>query len=61
LHPAICMLRVDDTSDSGDAGEEIIWGISAAWNMFLNTGLLGAISTEIVVSIAWELVASPSF
>jgi silicon transporter len=50
--------RVTSLNVDVDAGEETLWGVSAAWQKFFNTGLLGAIITTIVASIAWQLVAS---
>jgi silicon transporter len=50
--------RVTSLDVDVDEGEETLWGVSAAWQKFFNTGLLGAIITTIVASIAWQLVAS---
>jgi silicon transporter len=50
--------RVTSLDVDVDAGEETLWGVSPAWQKFFNTGLLGAIITTIVASIAWQLVAS---
>ena len=50
--------RVTSLNVDVDAGEETLWGVSVAWQKFFNTGLLGAIITTIVASIAWQLVAS---
>jgi silicon transporter len=50
--------RVTSLNVDVDAGEDTLWGVSAAWQKFFNTGLLGAIITTIVASIAWQLVAS---
>jgi hypothetical protein len=50
--------RVTSLDVDVDAGEETLWGVSAALQKFFNTGQLGAIITTIVASIAWQLVAS---
>jgi hypothetical protein len=50
--------RVTSLDVDVDEGEETLWGVSNAWQKFFNTGLLGAIITTIVASIAWQLVAS---
>jgi hypothetical protein len=50
--------RVTSLNVDVDAGEETLWGVSAPVQKFFNTGLLGAIITTIVASIAWQLVAS---
>jgi silicon transporter len=50
--------RVTSLDVDVDEGEETLWGVSDAWQKFFNTGLLGAIITTIVASIAWQLVAS---
>jgi silicon transporter len=50
--------RVTSLDVDVDAGEATLWGVSDAWQKFFNTGLLGAIITTIVASIAWQLVAS---
>jgi silicon transporter len=50
--------RVTSLDVDVDAGEETLWGVSAASQEFFNTGQLGAIITTIVASIAWQLVAS---
>jgi hypothetical protein len=50
--------RVTSLNVDVDAGEATLWGVSNAWQKFFNTGLLGAIITTIVASIAWQLVAS---
>jgi silicon transporter len=50
--------RVTSLDVDVDAGEPTLWGVSNAWQKFFNTGLLGAIITTIVASIAWQLVAS---
>ncbi len=50
--------RVTSLNVDVDAGEETLWGVSGGLQKFFNTGLLGAIITTIVASIAWQLVAS---
>jgi hypothetical protein len=40
------------------AGEETIFGVSHGMQKFFNTGLLGAVITSIVGSLAWRIVAS---
>ena len=50
--------RVTSMNVDVDAGEETIWGVSNGLQNFFNTGLLGALITTIVGSIAWQLVAS---
>merc|ERR1712037_1012011 len=45
-------LNIDPTSD------DTIFGVSEGVQKFFNTGLLGALITTIVASIAWQLVAS---
>jgi len=46
------------TSVSIPDGEENIFGVSDQLQEFFNTGLLGAVITTIVGSIAWQLVAA---
>jgi hypothetical protein len=40
------------------ADEETIFGVSDGMQKFVNTGLLGAVITSIVGSLAWRIVAS---
>jgi hypothetical protein len=46
------------TSIEIEEGEDNIFGVSDSLQEFFNTGMLGAIVTTIVGSIAWQLVAS---
>lgn len=46
------------TTISVDDGEENIFGVSDGIQALFDTGLLGALITTIVASIAWQLVAS---
>ena len=47
------------TIDVGtDAGEESIFGLGTGIQSFFNTGLLGALITTIVGSLAWRIIAS---
>ena len=46
------------TSMDVDDGESNVLGVSDGTQEFFNTGLLGALITTIVASIAWQLVAS---
>jgi hypothetical protein len=41
-----------------DAGEDTIFGVSSGIQGFFNTGLLGAVITTIVASLAWRIIAS---
>jgi hypothetical protein len=41
-----------------DAGEDTIFGVSSGIQEFFNTGLLGAVITTIVASLAWRIIAS---
>jgi hypothetical protein len=43
---------------SVDAGEPTIFGVSAGIQNFFNTGLLGAVITTIIGSLAWRIIAS---
>jgi hypothetical protein len=43
---------------SVDEGELTIFGVSAGIQNFFNTGLLGAIITTIIGSLAWRIIAS---
>ncbi|GAX19063.1 hypothetical protein FisN_8Hh289 [Fistulifera solaris] len=43
---------------SVDEGETTIFGVSAGIQNFFNTGLLGAIITTIIGSLAWRIIAS---
>jgi hypothetical protein len=55
----LCMFIVARiTSCDVDAGEETIFGVSDGIQNFFNTGLLGAVITCIVGSLAWRIVAS---
>jgi hypothetical protein len=55
----LCMFIVARiTSCDVDAGEETIFGVSDSIQNFFNTGLLGAVITTIVGSLAWRIVAS---
>ena len=55
----ICMFVVARiTTLDYDANDENIFGVSDGIQNFLNTGLLGAIITTIVASLAWRIVAS---
>lgn len=46
------------TTNKVEPGEEDIFGLSDGWQALFDTGLLGAIFTTILGSIAWQLVAS---
>jgi hypothetical protein len=41
-----------------DAGDDTIFGVSSGIQEFFNTGLLGAVITTIVASLAWRIIAS---
>jgi hypothetical protein len=41
-----------------DAGDATIFGVSSGIQEFFNTGLLGAVITTIVASLAWRIIAS---
>jgi hypothetical protein len=41
-----------------DSGEGNIFGVSDGIQEFFNTGLLGAVITTIVASLAWRIIAS---
>jgi MFS family permease len=50
--------RITSCNVDTDAGEATIFGVSTGTQNFFNTGLLGAIITTIVASLAWRVVAS---
>ena len=55
----LCMFVVAKiTSLNVPAGESTIFGVSWGLQNFFNTGLLGALITTIVGSLAWRIVAS---
>jgi hypothetical protein len=50
--------RITSCDVDVDAGEETIFGVSDGVQEFFNTGLLGAVITTIVASLAWRIIAS---
>jgi len=50
--------RITSCNVDVDAGEATIFGVSDGIQNFFNTGLLGAIITTIVGSLAWRIIAS---
>jgi Silicon transporter len=55
----VCMFVVARiTTLNVSEGEDTIFGVSAGMQSFFNTGLLGAVITTIVASLAWRIVAS---
>jgi len=50
--------RITSCNVDVDAGEKTIFGVSTGIQNFFNTGLLGAIITTIVGSLAWRIIAS---
>jgi hypothetical protein len=46
------------TSCDVDVGEDTVFGVSPGIQNFFNTGLLGAVITTIVGSLAWRIIAS---
>jgi Silicon transporter len=50
--------RITSVDVDIDAGEENIFGVSDGIQEFFNTGLLGAVITTIVASLAWRIIAS---
>jgi hypothetical protein len=50
--------RITSCDVDVDAGEETIFGVSSGVQEFFNTGLLGAVVTTIVASLAWRIIAS---
>jgi silicon transporter len=50
--------RITTLNVDTDEGDETIFGVSNGLQAFFNTGLLGALITTILGSIAWQLVAS---
>ena len=57
----ICMFivaRVTTIDVDLDAGEDTVFGVSDGVQEFFNTGLLGAVITTIVGSLAWRIIAS---
>jgi hypothetical protein len=57
----ICMFivaRITSIDVDTDAGEDTIFGVSVGLQNFFNTGLLGAVITTIVGSLAWRIIAS---
>ena len=53
-----CMFVVARITTLNFSEGETLWGASAGLQAFYNTGLLGAIITTIVASLAWRIVAS---
>ena len=55
----LCMFVVArvTTLDYGEADKNL-WGVSDGLQEFFNTGLLGALITTIVASLAWRIIAS---
>eukprot|EP00977_Amphora_coffeiformis_P003344 scaffold620_cov169-Amphora_coffeaeformis.AAC.14 len=55
----VCMFVIARiTTLNIDAGENTIFGVPAGVQEFFNTGLLGAVITAILASLAWRIVAS---
>jgi len=57
----ICMFvvaRITTVDVDTDTDEDTIFGVSKGLQNFFNTGLLGAIITTIVASLAWRIIAS---
>jgi len=52
----ITSINVDVSSSDGDS--ENIFGVSDGLQNFFNTGLLGAVITTLVGSLAWRIIAS---
>jgi hypothetical protein len=50
--------RITSCNVDVDAGESTIFGVSDGLQNFFNTGLIGAIITTIVGSLAWCIIAS---
>jgi hypothetical protein len=50
--------RITSCDVDVDAGEDTIFGVSSGIQEFFNTGLLGAVITTIVASLAWRIIAS---
>jgi hypothetical protein len=50
--------RITSVSVNTDIGENNVFGVSDGIQNFFNTGMLGALVTTIVASLAWRIIAS---
>jgi hypothetical protein len=61
IYVTCCMFivaRITTCEVDADAGEDTNFGVSSGIQEFFNTGLLGAVITTIVSSLAWCIIAS---